>query len=65
MDFEEIERVREAGGAGGGHAAVVPPTDALYPLASVRHVDKIRLDRWAKDSRASMMKEDITGFSLS
>lgn len=65
VNFEQIDRVREAGGSGGSHAAVVPPPDALYPLASVRHVDKIRLDRRAKDSRTSMMKEDITGFSLS
>ena len=38
VDFEQVERVREAGGAGGGQAAVVPSPDALYLLASIIHV---------------------------
>ena len=60
VDFEQVERVREAGGTSGGNTAVVPSPDALYLLAAVRHVDKTFVDEFASARSARA----ISGSSL-
>ena len=64
VNFEQVERVREAGGAGGGHAAVVPPADALYLLASVIHVDEMFVDEFVSARSARDDKSHFRFFSI-